>query len=86
LHEIAQDSEDLGLEFDSIRPQTQFAAMSVKREEAEFVKHRVTQSRQPAHYRLRRLEIKTDAPDDNKSQRFSRRIMLIAIKALWDCG
>jgi tetrahydromethanopterin S-methyltransferase subunit G len=38
------------------------------------------------HHRLRRIEIKIEATDGNKSQRFSRKIMLIAIKAHWDCG
>jgi hypothetical protein len=35
---------------------------------------------------VRRLEIKREATDGNKSQRFSRKIMLVAIKVLLDCG
>jgi len=38
------------------------------------------------HHRLRPIEIKTEAIDGNKSQCFSRKIMMIAIKAHWHCG
>jgi len=86
LHEIAQESEDLGLKLEPICAEAQFAAVRVKRVEVEFVEHRVIRSRQTVHHRLRRIEIKTEATDGNKSQRFSRKIMPIAIKAHWDCG